>query len=68
LALGALKHRSPRDETKITRTLDQRETATVERQHAPIGPVQPVALLDLRIAKAGFAGDPRRDLCKFATL
>src|SRR4029077_19230330 len=35
---------------------------------APIGPVQPVALLDLRIAKSGFAGDPRRGLCKFVAL
>src|SRR5258708_35529102 len=40
----------------------------VKRQHAPIGPVQPVALLDVRIAKSGFAADPPRDLCKFATL
>ena len=50
------------------RTLDQGETAAVERQHPPIGPTQPVALLDLRIAKAGFAGDPRADLCKFGAL
>jgi hypothetical protein len=50
------------------RTLDQGETAAVERQHPPIGPTQPVALLDLRIAKAGFAGDPRADLCKFRAL
>ena len=50
------------------RTLDQGETAAVERQHPPIGPTQPVALLDLRIAKTGFAGDPRAELCKFAAL
>ena len=65
---GALKHWSPRDKTKIMRTLDQGETAAVERQHPPISPAQPVASLDLRTAKAGFAGDPRAGLRKLATL
>jgi hypothetical protein len=50
------------------RTLDQGETAATQRQHAPIGPIQPVAWLDLRIAEAGFTSDPRRDLCKLAAL
>lgn len=50
------------------RSFDQSETAAVQRQHAPIGPGQSVALLDLHVAKSAFAGDLRRDLCKLATL